>query len=216
VAPEIKFCGLTRVDDAEAAVEIGARYLGLVFAPSPRRVSAGAAMALVQALGRGPRWVGVFVSPTPSEVRSAVESLGLHAVQAHGLRDRTHAANLRRASAAELWGVAAVSEDGVAGSAGDLAHECDVLLFDTSVAGRSGGTGRTFDWHRSRPAVDGVRASARIALAGGLTADNVAAAVRALSPDIVDVSSGIELSPGIKDHSRMRAFAHAVRVARHP
>lgn len=216
MAPEVKFCGLTRVEDARLAVDLGADYLGMVLAPSPRRLTLDRARALRDALGAGPRWVGVFVSPSAEEVDTAVDELGLHAVQVHGGGDGWMATALRSRARVEYWRVVDVEGDRADGAAGALADGPDVLLFDTRVAGRSGGTGRAFDWEGVRPLVDACRRGRRIALAGGLTVDTVPLAVRTLSPDIVDVSSGIEVSPGVKDHKRMRAFVQAARGAGRP
>ncbi|MGQ0647702.1 MAG: phosphoribosylanthranilate isomerase [Gemmatimonadaceae bacterium] len=211
MAPEIKFCGLTRAVDAGHGAALGADYLGVVLAPSPRRVTMHAARDMFGSLGDEPRRVGVFVEPSVHEVLTAIEGLRLHAVQLHGAMSVETLDAIRADSAVSVWCVVPVVGGRVADSARVVVTYCDVLLFDTSVEGRTGGTGRAFDWAAARTVLDGFRDAARIALAGGLHAGNVASAVHALSPDIVDVSSGIEASPGIKDHDRMTAFAEAVR-----
>lgn len=215
--PEIKFCGLTRAADAAQAIALGADYLGVVLAPSARQLSLEAARALFASTGSAPRRVGVFVDPSVDEVLAAIETLGLHAVQLHGSPAEGTIAAIRAAGSAQVWSV--VPMTGAAAQVArplPVAGRSDVLLFDTSVGGRTGGTGRAFDWAGARATLDRFRPNARIAIAGGLRADNVASAIRALSPDIVDVSSGVEASPGVKDHQRMNAFVEAVRGRQDP
>jgi phosphoribosylanthranilate isomerase len=215
--PEIKFCGLTRPVDAAHAVALGADYLGVVLAPSPRQVTIAAARRLFDPSVTTTRRVGVFVAPALDDLRRAVDELALDAVQLHGVGPAP-LEDLRSALGAEVavWGVAGVEGATVDAAAVTLARACDVLLFDSRIAGHTGGSGRAFDWTAARSTVDGLRGSARIALAGGLHPGNVAEAVLALSPDIVDVSSGIEASPGVKDPARMTAFAAAVRYLTPP
>ncbi|MBC7895979.1 MAG: phosphoribosylanthranilate isomerase [Cytophagaceae bacterium] len=209
--PEFKFCGLTRAEDVAHAVTLGAHYLGFILAPSPRQRSIAQFRALVASLGATPATrVGVFVSPTTDELARAVEALSLGAVQVHGTLPMP-VAELRAEIGASVWCVMGVSGAVVEPGADLLAADADVLLFDTSVAGRTGGSGRAFDWAGVRASLEAVRGRARIALAGGLGSHNVADAIQALAPDIVDVSSGIERTPGVKDHGMMTAFASAVR-----
>lgn len=212
---EIKFCGLTRPEDAALAAALGASWAGVILAPSPREVSLARATRVLEALGaaRGPgvpRRVGVFVSPSVDDLGLAVEALGLDAVQLHGAWPLPPT-ELRGRLRVQLWGVSAVDAGGDVTDAADVAAGIDVLLFDTKVAGRTGGSGQAFDWTRARSGIEHLRARARVAVAGGLHPGNVAEAIRSLAPDIVDVSSGVEASPGVKDPARMTAFALAVR-----
>ena len=210
---EVKFCGLTRAADLAHALALEVDYVGVVLGPSPRRLDVPSARRLLETMGAGtrPRRVGVFVDPTVDDVRRAVEALRLDAVQLHGTPSPDAVERMRRDSPVQVWRVLAVAPDpGVTRPSGPD-WDAEVVLFDTSVAGRTGGTGRTFDWVRARPSLDAARRTCRVAVAGGLRPENVGAAIRALSPDIVDVSSGIESAPGIKDHQRMSEFVIAVR-----
>lgn len=210
---EIKFCGLTRPVDVAHAASLGASYLGFILAPSPRQRTIEQVRELVASLGpEAPRRVAVFVSPTVDDLARAVDTLSLHAVQVHGAMPLA-IPELRARLGAHVWRVAGVRGAVIEDNAARLAVEADVLLFDTSVAGRTGGSGRAFDWVGVRGSLDALRGRTRIALAGGLGPHNVADAIQALAPDIVDVSSGIETTPGVKDHGMMTAFAAAVRAA---
>lgn len=209
---EFKFCGLTRAVDLEHAAALGAHYVGFILAPSPRQRTVAQVRALVASLGPGgPGRVGVFVSPTVDELVQAVDALELHAVQVHGALPLP-APTLRERTGVRVWRVAGVSDAQIEPGADLLSVDADVLLFDTSVAGRTGGSGRAFDWAGVRASLDELRGQARIALAGGLGPHNVADAIQTLAPDIVDVSSGIETTPGVKDHGMMTVFAAAVRA----
>ena len=208
--PDIKFCGLTRAVDAAHAVALGVHYLGVVLAPSPRQLGVQAARELFRTLGGGPPRVGVFVTPSLDDLAQAVEALQLSAVQIHGAFPLEVGA-LRARLGVAVWGVADVTGAHIDSAVTDLANDLDVLLLDTSVDGRSGGSGRAFDWAGTRARVSALRSRTRVAVGGGLRPENVAEAVGTLSPDIVDVSSGIEASPGVKDHARMLAFVTAAR-----
>lgn len=208
--PEIKFCGLTRREDVEHAVALGAEYVGVVLAPSPRQLSLGAARDMFASLGQGTRWVGVLVDPTLDEIARAADTLGLAAVQVHGELPAP-AEDIRSRTGAEVWGVVGVGQNGSIANIPGMFAGHDLLLFDTSLRGATGGTGRSFDWRGARVVVDSFRTKARIALAGGLRTDNVREAICTLLPQLVDVSSGVEVSPGVKDQQRMTAFVAVVR-----
>lgn len=206
---EVKICGLTRPGDAVVAAELGANYLGLVFAPSRRQVTLRQAAEIRAALGAATALIGVFVDPTGDEVRRAVEAAGLSGVQLHG-----NAPEPAALEGLSWWRGARVRPDGAL--EGVVEGVWELLLLDTWVDGQAGGTGRTFDWHGARAAVAAWRrgaGTARVGVAGGLTAPNVAAAIEALRPDLVDVSSGVETAPGLKDRRRMEEFVRAVRAA---
>lgn len=201
----IKVCGITRAKDASAAVAAGADALGVVLAPSPRQVTlqqGGAALAGVPPLvGR----IGVFVDADPAFVADAVARLGLSAVQFHGNESPEACA------AAPAPVIKAFRVGGGFDTAEIERYKGTVaaVLLDAFVPGVAGGTGRTFDWDAARSVPDW----AALILAGGLTGANVGEAVRRLRPFAVDVSSGVEVSPGIKDHDRIRSFVAAVRAA---
>jgi phosphoribosylanthranilate isomerase len=198
----VKVCGITRIEDAEAAVEAGARALGFVFWPrSPRFVDPHRARAIVAALPPFVTAVGVFVNQ-PADYMNGVAALArLGAVQLHG--DET-AADLPRVARPVLKAVA-IDRATDAAAVDDWPARVTLLL-DVHDDERRGGTGRTVDWS----AAARVAARRRSILAGGLTADNVADAVARVQPFGVDVSSGVEHAPGIKDHGRIRAFFEAL------
>lgn len=212
VLPNVKFCGITRAEDAEAGLAAGAEYLGVVLAPSPRRVTVTHAASLVTST-RGGRvsWVGVFTEADLASIARAVSAIGLDVVQLHVPAPATFARDVIRETGARVWRVAQVEGDLVERVDRDATDAVEALLFDAARDGRSGGLGVPFDWSRARPAIDKWRGRVKIAVAGGLTPENVGEYVRELTPDIVDVSSGVERTPGLKDHQRMRAFVECVR-----
>lgn len=208
--PEIKFCGLTRAEDAEWAAELGVEYAGLVLAPSPRQVTLAQGRAIVAALGGAAQPVGVFVAPDAEWLPRAVDALGLAAVQVHGALAGAAVKGLRRTCpGVAIWTVRRVSDGGVERAHAEV--DSDVILLDTYSPTASGGTGQSFDWTRAQAAVAALRGTSRVGVAGGLQPGNVQAAIEALAPDLVDVSSGIESAPGLKDHRRMSEFVAAVR-----
>ena len=197
----VKICGVTRADDALAAVDAGASAIGFVFWPdSPRYVDPYRARAIRAALPPFVTAVGVFVNQ-PVEYVSGVASLvRLGAVQLHG--DETpQYASLLSAPIVKALPLTTLGES-------DLAAWPDetMVLLDVHDPVKRGGTGRTIDWD----AAAAISARRRIVLAGGLTPDNVADAVARVRPFGIDVSSGVEVSPGIKDHRRVRALFEAL------
>lgn len=211
----IKFCGITRAEDAAYALQIGASYVGAIFAPSPRRVTPGVASAVY--LGAGPliKSVAVFGAMAADEIADAANIVGANVIQLHAITTPGEIESIRRNFRGEIW--AFVPVDSARGTphenAGEIAAVADAILLDTTALGRSGGTGVPLDWARLADGIDDIRSLARIVLAGGLNPTNVGKAMRLLSPDVVDVSSGVESAPGIKDHRLMLAFADAVRSA---
>jgi phosphoribosylanthranilate isomerase len=199
----IKICGITRMQDAEAAVAAGAGAIGFVFWPkSPRFIDPHRARRIAAALPPFVSTVGVFVNQ-PHEYVSGVASLvRLSAVQLHGDETPEFAARL---STPVLKAVSTDSADV------DLWPPRVRLLLDVHDPVARGGTGRTIDW---RAAAD-LAARRDILLAGGITPDNVADAVARVRPFGIDVSSGVEGAPGIKDHRRLRALFEAVHDAGH-
>jgi phosphoribosylanthranilate isomerase len=205
VRTRIKICGLTRFEDAELAVELGADALGFVFWPdSPRVVRPEAVRDIVRHLPVLPVRVGVFVNARPDEVAYVAEVAALDVVQLHGdenVRDYQHVIP-RLIKSVHLGDEAALE------SAMRLPSDV-VALVDAVDAVRRGGTGQVADW------TDAARLASRrpVMLAGGLTDENVAQAVLQVRPWAVDVSSGVESTPGIKSPDRMRAFFERVREA---
>jgi phosphoribosylanthranilate isomerase len=213
--PLVKFCGITRAEDAAAAARFGAAYIGAIFATSPRQVNESTASSVFSAAGSGVGKVAVFAGGAIEEIAAVAARVSADVVQLHGDLGHATVEALRARFPGKIWAVVSVDPDGAVQESHleDLAKEADAILFDTRVHGTTGGTGVTFDWTRLAEIVERIRDHTKVALAGGLDAGNVGMAVRTLRPDIVDVSSGVEASPGIKDHSRMLAFAEAVRSA---
>jgi indole-3-glycerol phosphate synthase/phosphoribosylanthranilate isomerase len=200
----VKVCGLTSVAAARAAHAAGATLGGVVFAPdSPRRVDVRGA----EAIAAGPLpLAGVFVNAALGTVLEIAARVGLAAVQLHGDEPRDYLAALRSRlpAACEIW--KAVYGDGVVPTAGEVG--ADPLVVDSRVPGRRGGTGRSFDWSVLRHHPD----LGRLVLAGGLDAGNVRAA-HAVGCGMLDVSSGVESAPGVKDPARLDQFFGALRGA---
>ena len=196
----IKFCGMTREQDVATAIELGVNAVGFVLWPgSPRHVDLERARALVGLLPPTVMPVGVFVRPTHDEIAAAIAA-GIRVSQVHGTSE-----NGFGEEDGELWIAASLTADGIAP---DVGQDYTVLL-DTGDPERFGGTGRTIDWSGAAR----VAAIRRVLLAGGLTPANVRDAIRQVRPYGVDVASGIEKHPGVKDPDAMRAFVAAVREA---
>ncbi|WP_061239017.1 phosphoribosylanthranilate isomerase [Ectopseudomonas composti] len=198
-----KICGITRVEDALAAVEAGADAIGLVFyAKSPRAVSVEQALAIVRALPPFVTCVGLFVDMPREALRAVLQQVPLDLLQFHGDEAPADCEGYARPYIKALR--VRPGED-VAALMAPYAGARGILL-DTFVEGVPGGTGAAFDW--SLVPQDSGRS---IVLAGGLDAGNVAAAIRQVRPYAVDVSGGVEASKGIKDAGKIHAFVQAVR-----
>ena len=198
----IKICGITRLEDARVCLQAGADVLGFNFWPeSKRHIPVPLAAKMAELLPAGVLRVGVFVRATPGEVRRTVAAVGLGAVQLHGDEDPSEYAD----AGVPLWQVLRIGTS-LPDSVSEGASE---LLLDARVEG-FGGSGRSFDWSLAREAR---RFALPFWLAGGLSPLNVAEAVRRAAPTGVDVASGVESSPGVKDPERVRAFVAAVRAA---
>jgi phosphoribosylanthranilate isomerase len=205
---DVKFCGLTRRHDADFAARVGARYCGVIFVRGgPRLVSVSQAAEILP-----PRVtrVGVFGALGPEEIASIAASLALDVVQLHADPTVADVEGLRPHFGGAIWAAVRATGEELPVSAAALFAAADAVLLEARARGALGGTGTRLPWAAIAPAVARARgASGRLVLAGGLTPDTVAGAIRMLSPDVVDVSSGVERSPGVKDHARMEAFAVA-------
>lgn len=201
----VKICGITRIDDARVAARLGADAVGVVFAPSPRRVEPADAVEIYAALGPLVNRVGVFVDQPIEFVRAAVRRCGLHVVQMSGREPAEYAAQV---GAVVIKAVHVVGPEDVARYA---SYPADAFLLDAPPdQGRMGGTGRRFTWNDAGE-LPWVRT--RVIVAGGLTPENVGAAIEWFRPMAVDVSSGVEASPGIKDPEKIQSFVEAVAAA---
>ena len=199
----LKICGITRVEDAEHAVAHGATAIGFVFWPrSPRHVSPEQAATIVKALPSGVMKVGVFVNQPFADVQAAVERTGITVVQLHG---EEHAAGVGRVGVPVIRSMTLERAEALAAEWPDDT----TFLLDASDPVRRGGTGNTVDWHAAAQ----VAARRRVILAGGLTPANVAEAISLVRPWGVDVSSGVEESPGAKNPDAVAAFLRNARAA---
>jgi phosphoribosylanthranilate isomerase len=211
VAPDIKICGLTRSVDAEYADAAGVQYLGVIFAGGPRERTPMQARDTLA--GRRARKVGVFGDQPEDVIATHVEMVGLHVIQLHGAVGPERVERVRAATGREVWAVVRTADGLLPESVEELCVAADALLIDAHVPGRLGGSGVQVPWDRLGESLDALDYHPRIVLAGGLTPDNVAEAIDLVAPNVVDVSSGVESSAGIKDHARIRAFVEAVRSA---
>ena len=211
MAVEIKFCGMTRAADAEYAASLGGAYVGVIFAESPRRVDPGGATAVLAGVRGRASTVGVFGSATVETISTVASEVALDVVQLHGDPSPGIVDRVRLRFGGAVWAAVRIADSVLPVGAADLLAVADAVVLDAKIPGQLGGTGQSFDWTAIARTLDRERARARLVLAGGLSPDNVADAVRIIAPDVVDVSSGVESAPGIKDHARMRAFRDAVR-----
>jgi phosphoribosylanthranilate isomerase len=197
----IKFCGLTREEDVRRAAELGASYAGVIFAGGPRNRTTEQATALF-AYATSLRRVGV--------IRCADHELARERVRATPSDEEIARA---RETGAEIWAVARIAGGVLHPEARRLFLLTDAVVLDTKAESGLGGTGRTFDWRGVAEELTTMTRRARLVVAGGLNPSNVAEAIRVLRPDVVDVSSGVESAPGVKDPDLMRRFVEAVRSA---
>jgi phosphoribosylanthranilate isomerase len=208
VPTRIKHCGITTLDDAHCAAQAGAWALGMIFWPgSPRRCELGEAQLIGAELRRTLQLAGVFVNATLEEIDLTVQSCGLSLVQLHGDEGPVFCREVARRTGAKVVKATRVRSKATLQAA--AAFHTDFHLLDAHVTGVPGGTGQTVDWELVRRH----RFTAPLILSGGLTPDNVAAAIEVTQPFAVDVASGTERAPGSKDPEKLAAFARAVRAA---
>ncbi|MDO8586567.1 MAG: phosphoribosylanthranilate isomerase [Armatimonadota bacterium] len=202
----VKICGITSIEDAIAAVECGADAVGFVFAPSPRRVDAATAKRIADALPPFVSRVGVFVNADPGALQTATDC-GLDTAQLHGEQSDLFAQCL--APYMRIIRVLRVKDqDSLA--ALKTYPAADAYLLDTFSKEAMGGTGKRFDWELALKAKEYGKP---LILSGGVTPENVGEAVALVRPYAVDVSSGVESSPGKKDHNKIKEFIENVRKA---
>jgi phosphoribosylanthranilate isomerase len=200
----VKICGITNVEDALHAAACGADALGLVFyGKSPRCLTPEVARQIIAELPPFVTAVGLFVNETPERIRQVAGFCGLDIIQLHGDEGPADCDYAPRRVVKALRVKEAASLDSHA------AYAVSALLLDAWVAGTYGGTGERFNWELAA----GVARQRPVILAGGLTAENVAAAVRTVRPYGVDVSSGVEAAPGKKDPAKVEAFIRNAKMA---
>ena len=199
-----KICGITRIDDALAAVAAGADAIGFVFyAKSPRAVTAAQARAIIAALPPFVTTVGLFVNASTCELNETLDAVPLDLLQFHGDETPEQCEGYHRPY---IKALRVKAGDDIAAACAAYASASGILL-DTYVEGVPGGTGQAFYWSLIPQGL-----SKPIILAGGLSVQNVAQAIAQVQPYAVDVSGGVEKSKGIKDQDKIRAFMQAVRA----
>jgi phosphoribosylanthranilate isomerase len=206
---EVKFCGMMREGDAHAAVEMGARYVGVVFAGGPRQVLPEPARRVLRPVQAPVQRVGVFGAVPAGEVLEIARHVGLDVLQLHGTAPG-EAERVRAGFAGVIWRVARVA-GAVTPEQAALFRDADGVVVDAWSPRALGGTGASFEWLAVAQSLRDARGRTPLIVAGGLTPGNVGRAIDLLAPDVVDVSSGVESAPGEKDPALMRAFMEAVR-----
>ncbi len=209
---DVKICGLSTPETVDAAIDAGAKYLGFVFhKPSPRYVPIDAAAWLVGRIPHELYPVGLFVDPDDGTLLDAIGAMNLDLIQLHGNESASRIREIQRLTHIPVMKAIRVASDDDLLYMDGYEETADWLLFDSKPQGATlpGGTGQTFDWDIlaqrtfTKPWM----------LSGGLTAENVAEALSILSPAVVDVSSGVESAPGVKDIAKIKAFIQAVKTA---
>ncbi|WP_310569369.1 phosphoribosylanthranilate isomerase [Gemmatimonas sp.] len=216
VPPEVKICGLTRERDAQHAVTTGASYIGAIMAGGPRLLTMDRARAVLGPRRHDVQRVVVFGDQHPDDVIVTVQTLDLDVAQLHGAYTAASIDTIRRETGRMVWPVLRVAGTMLPDDAAALGASAGTVVLDAHVVGQLGGTGVALDWSGLRNAVGALRESVpgiRIILAGGLRPRNVIEAIRLLSPDVVDVSSGVESETGLKDPMLVEQFVAAVRSA---
>jgi phosphoribosylanthranilate isomerase len=217
VAVDVKICGLTRAVDAELADAAGAAYLGVIFAGGPRNRTPEEAREVL--LARRARKVGVFGAQSVEEVARIAAHVGLDVIQLHGLHGLDGDAQadvvrgVRAATGLEVWAVIRTADGLLTDGDEAVADAADALVVDALAPGVLGGSGVRVPWLELGESLDAMQSGHRVVLAGGLMPENVREAIDYVSPHVVDVSSGVESAPGVKDHQRVRAFIAAVRAS---
>ena len=205
-SPQIKICGVTNLDDARRAVDLGAWAIGLIFhKPSPRRCRREDATAIAAAVRRRVEVCGVFVNRTLDDVVDTADAVGLTMLQLHGDEGPSYAAEAARRTGCKV--IKAVQVRTRADLQALETFHTDFHLLDSHSRSVRGGTGETFDWSLVRAH----RGKVPVILSGGLNSGNVAAGIDAAAPWAVDVASGVEAEPGRKDPRRLEAFFAAAR-----
>ena len=205
---------MTRPQDAALASEIGVSFVGVVFADGPRRVTPAQARVILDAAGPGVKRVGVFGTNAPEEIGRVSEEARLDVVQLHADPTPSDVRAVRKKFIGEVWAAIRIAGAHIPPESEMLFTTADAIVLDARSERALGGTGEALPWDDLAVDLARDRGSAAVVLAGGLKPDNVASAVRTLAPDVVDVSSGVEISPGMKDPWLMREFYAAATGVR--
>lgn len=208
--PKVKICGNTNLEDAQAAARLGADYLGFIFAESKRRVEPAEALKIIQAMPGFKNFVGVFFNQPKNEVEEIAKKLGLKILQFHGEEPALYCRSfidkgfevIKTFRIKDSMSLKRIDE-----------YNVTAFLFDTFSKEEGGGTGKPFDWGliEKHPFI-----TDKLFLAGGLTAGNIEEAIQKINPFAVDVASGVEKSPGKKDHALLEAFIRKAKTGSKP
>ena len=212
----VKICGLTRTADAAHAEQSGAAFLGAILAGGPRLLTPEGARHVLGPRRHGVQRVAVFGDQSVDDVIVIARELELDVLQLHGSRTVEEVAVIGARSGCAVWPVLRVAGATLPTEASALASVHRVLVLDAHVVGQLGGTGVALDWAGLAESVRDLRVRVpglTLVLGGGLRPDNVGEAMRLLSPTVVDVSSGVENAPGVKDPARVQQFVQAVHGA---
>lgn len=216
----VKLCGTTNVHDAMVGIAAGADALGFIFAPSPRQIAVPQAAEIAAAIGNQAEKIGVFVNQAPEVVTEIAEEVGLTGVQLHGDEPAMFMPKLRRLLGNRKIIKTLHAEELVDGGRQKLqlgeylghSRLFDAILLDSGSPERRGGTGAAFAWESALPIAQTIQSYMPLIIAGGLTAENVHEAIRLFKPWGVDVVSGVEAKPGMKDGTKLNEFMAAVRA----
>ncbi|HYW32657.1 MAG TPA: phosphoribosylanthranilate isomerase [Gemmatimonas sp.] len=210
----IKICGLTRPQDALRAEAAGASFLGVILAGGPRLLDLPTAARVLGPRRAGVQRVAVFGAQSTAQIVDAAAALDLDVVQLHGDPTPDDVAVIQRQTERAVWPVLRVEGTQLPHGTAALAGVSGVLVLDAHVIGQLGGTGVALDWSGLADSVGRLREEIpllQLVVAGGLRPRNVSDAIRLLAPDVVDVSSGVESTPGVKDPEAIECFVNAVR-----
>jgi phosphoribosylanthranilate isomerase len=204
-----KICGISEPMSLHAAVNHGARFVGFVFYPdSPRNVSIETANILARQVRTGVQAVGLFVDPTDEHLKAVTEQVPLDMIQLHGSESPGRVAAIKKNTGMQVMKAISIASETDLEQIEGFEVAADWLLFDTKVKDEKGGTGQSFDWNILKAR----EFKKPWMLAGGLHSENIEAALKILTPDAVDVSSGVELTKGTKDPDKIRAFLETIQT----
>jgi phosphoribosylanthranilate isomerase len=214
----VKICATTNLRDAQISLAAGANALGFIFAPSTRRIMVETAAEIIAALPPEIEKIGVFVNETPEHIAGIARAVELTGVQLHGDEPAGNLAKYRTVLGGRKLIKTLQARELLADNGGQLIESyldargsMDAVLLDSGRPGRRGGTGVPFDWEAALPIVQRVAAESPVIIAGGLTPENVADAIRLFNPWGVDVVTGVEREVGKKDEAKLRRFVAATR-----
>lgn len=196
---KVKICGITNLEDASVAVELGANALGFIFAPSPRQITSQKARAIIRAISPFVKTVGVFVNEAPATIRKVMQHCGLDLIQLHGDESPALCDELMPCTIKALR----IKDESSLQTGRAYQGKVRALLLDTYSKEKAGGTGKTFDWNL---AIKIKQIGIPIILSGGLGPSNIDLAIHTVRPYAVDVNSGVEKCPGKKSHILIKAL----------